>query len=625
MKLVSTLLLLFLFPAINNVVLAQPGHVEDSLSKLIARLPDNKIAPVLYELGNAYYLHGMNDSAFYFASQSREKAIRYANHKLECEAAILAAKCKMHMQKFDEAIVILFECIRVAEKESLVQADANAKNLVGIIYDLQGKEAEALKISYIAEKEFLSIKDTDGLLSLYPEIVTCLGKNRDTAKAMGYFLECLRLFSLYEKSTSISPADLDHLPLKKIALIFNGINVMQNEPDLLAALTEVEKIDKIIAGTDNEYAKFETAVLYAVVNLKLKRFKEAKSYAEKSIGFIRPESGNYDQLADLYHIISDAADSLGLYKEAYSALSLYKQYNDSIFKINSLEAIHSVEAKYDAEKKEARITALGKEKRSQMILFILAATALLVVVGLLVFVLRSKRLKEKLLLRDKEAERLQLEQKMFELEQTALRAQMNPHFIFNSLNSVQRYIINNDFKGVNNYLSTFASLIRQTLENSGKQLLSLKDEIKYLETYISLEKMRGGDTFEYEISVEDGIDMSDMYLPGMIIQPFVENSILYGMAKQAPDKGLLKLTVKKGEKLTVIVEDNGPGIQKEVRLRSVSGDNHEPMGGSITARRITMYNSLHEEKIEFSIFNKSEAGTGESGTRVQFTFPVISD
>jgi LytS/YehU family sensor histidine kinase len=215
-----------------------------------------------------------------------------------------------------------------------------------------------------------------------------------------------------------------------------------------------------------------------------------------------------------------------------------------------------------------------------------------------------------------------MEKRMFDLEQTALRAQMNPHFIFNSLNSVQRFVINNDVEGVNQYLSTFANLIRQTLENSGKSLIPLKDELRYLETYLRLEQMRGNDKFKYLISVNADIDTEETFIPNMIIQPYLENSVIHGMSGKKDNEGLINLSISKNHKLTFTVEDNGAGITASKNYKKTITADHESMGTAITEKRIEMFNTVNSEKIELEVLDKSELSKPESGTRIMIKFPL---
>ncbi|WP_315818627.1 sensor histidine kinase [Paraflavitalea speifideaquila] len=144
------------------------------------------------------------------------------------------------------------------------------------------------------------------------------------------------------------------------------------------------------------------------------------------------------------------------------------------------------------------------------------------------------------IVRRREREKVSLQQKINELEQLALLSQMNPHFIFNCLNSIQAFIINNDLETTNQYLTEFAHLIRQTMDSAAKGTISVAQEIKYLTRYIELEKMRFGHSFDYHIVADEGIDKDSTYLPSMILQPYVENSIRHGIRHKKMEGAWLK-------------------------------------------------------------------------------------
>lgn len=227
-------------------------------------------------------------------------------------------------------------------------------------------------------------------------------------------------------------------------------------------------------------------------------------------------------------------------------------------------------------------------------------------------------------LQRKEREKHLLQQKAVELEQMALRAQMNPHFIFNSLNSLQRYIIKQDTKAANYYLSRFAGLVRQTLENSSKMYLPLEEEVAYLDNYVRLEQLQMKDQFDYEISVHPSLNQSGIMVPNMVIQPYIENAIKHGMGIHSTQKGKIYIAFKPvgNNCLECIVEDNGPGINHSIKQREGLLTTHESKGMSITERRVATLNQLStkEKEIEIKIQDLGEAG-GQVGTRITISIP----
>ena len=136
--------------------------------------------------------------------------------------------------------------------------------------------------------------------------------------------------------------------------------------------------------------------------------------------------------------------------------------------------------------------------------------------------------------------------------------------------------------------------------------------------------MRSNNNFDYNIGIADAIDQSATYIPNMIIQPFIENSIHHGMMNTKDSKGMMKISISKSNKLICIVDDNGPGIKSTGTTGRTGNESHTPMGGAITEKRIAMYNSIHEDKIELQVSDKTNTGNNESGTRVILKFPLIN-
>ncbi len=224
-------------------------------------------------------------------------------------------------------------------------------------------------------------------------------------------------------------------------------------------------------------------------------------------------------------------------------------------------------------------------------------------------------------IRRKEKEKRLINKKIAGLEQMALRAQMNPHFIFNCLNSIQHYIIKQDVKGANFYLSQFAGLVRKTLENSSKIHVPLSEEITYLTNYIELEKLQLANRFEYQINA-DFINREHILIPNMVIQPYVENAIKHGVSHMS-DGGMIVLTFSYETNqriLKCVVEDNGPGFKQ---INQNRGDKtHHSKGMSITSGRIDILNQLFpgEESITVQISEVTKDNR-VCGTRVVLCFP----
>lgn len=225
-------------------------------------------------------------------------------------------------------------------------------------------------------------------------------------------------------------------------------------------------------------------------------------------------------------------------------------------------------------------------------------------------------------LRQKEWEKIRVRQKINDLEQRAQRAQMNPHFIFNCLSSIQNFIINNDIDRTNEYLTEFASLMRQTLDNSDKTSISIANEIRYLKNYMELEKMRFGRHFSFQIEVDPGISNDGIYLPVMFLQPYIENSIRHGLRHKKDVPGFIKVQFRQSSScLTCIIEDNGVGRKKGMEFRSRIGQTHFSKGTSLNIERINTLNDYYGEKITIETVDLFDEKNEPAGTRVIICFP----
>lgn len=219
------------------------------------------------------------------------------------------------------------------------------------------------------------------------------------------------------------------------------------------------------------------------------------------------------------------------------------------------------------------------------------------------------------------------EKKLAQVEMSALLAQMNPHFLFNTLNSIDSYIVKNESKKASEYLNNFARLVRLILQHSRSDYISLADELEALDLYLQMESLRFDNCFDYKIEVDDSLRTSSIVIPPMLIQPFLENAIWHGLRHLSKDpcegKILLKIT-RDGDYLRCIIEDNGIGREKSAALKAgKSGNNHKKsMGMRITRDRIDLINKLRNVDARVEIIDLKDDNDKAAGTRVELTIPV---
>jgi hypothetical protein len=226
-------------------------------------------------------------------------------------------------------------------------------------------------------------------------------------------------------------------------------------------------------------------------------------------------------------------------------------------------------------------------------------------------------------IRRQQEEKEQLNTRLMEMEHVALQAQMNPHFIFNCLNSIQQYVFDQDVFAANKYITGFAKLIRATLNNSTKAYIPLADEIDYLSTYLSLEKLRFKEKMNYSIEVAPELAHAQSEnIPPMILQPYVENCMRHGLRHRRTAGGYIRITVSQQEGLLVfIIEDNGIGREKAASYKTREHIEYQSRGMSLTADRIRLINAMNEDEITVEIIDLKEANGDASGTRVIVKFP----
>jgi anti-sigma regulatory factor (Ser/Thr protein kinase) len=217
----------------------------------------------------------------------------------------------------------------------------------------------------------------------------------------------------------------------------------------------------------------------------------------------------------------------------------------------------------------------------------------------------------------KAIEKITTEKKLAELEMQALKAQINPHFVFNCLNSIKGFIYEKDYLQADKYLDKFSELLRSTMDNADAAIISLEEETKYLDTYLQLEKLRFGDKFKYSIHTEPGIDKTKAFVPAMLLQPYVENAIRHGVRFLENNKGIITITAKMEQDVLICeIDDNGIGREKAQQLKSETHIEYQSRGMQLSKRRAELYN------IQQEVIDKKDESGHAAGTRIILKIPA---
>ncbi len=225
-------------------------------------------------------------------------------------------------------------------------------------------------------------------------------------------------------------------------------------------------------------------------------------------------------------------------------------------------------------------------------------------------------------IRREEQLKLEFERRLSKVEMGALRSQMNPHFIFNCLNSIDYYILKAETEKASEYLNRFSRLIRLILQNSRKNQVNLKDELEALRLYIEMETLRFQGQFVYTIQIKNGLVPVDHEIPPMLLQPYVENAIWHGLLHSSGIGRLDIILALEGHTLLCVIEDNGVGREYVQEMNANSRLKTRSMGTKITEDRLELFSRLYHNEASVQIIDLKDKGGAALGTRVELTIPV---
>ena len=318
----------------------------------------------------------------------------------------------------------------------------------------------------------------------------------------------------------------------------------------------------------------------------------------------------YKDMSDMYLRIKDTS-------KAFNSFVLHKNFSDSLLINKNTQGLTDARLRYetDSHNKEVELLSFRIKNQRLMIYGFSGIIVLTLAIGLLLF--RGSKLKAKRRISE-------MNRKISEITQANLRQQMNPHFIFNTLNSIQYYMYQHDKLATNNYLTKFSSLMRKVLENSQHTSITLHDELDALNLYLELECIRFKDKFDYKINIDEEIDTLLFKVPTMLIQPFVENSICHGLMS-GEGKGFIKIDLKlEQDYISCTIEDNGIGREAAQKRKAKSENNHNSLGTQIVTSRLDLVNALYGTSLK-TIYTDLKNNNGESeGTRVEIHIPIIT-
>jgi tetratricopeptide (TPR) repeat protein len=380
-------------------------------------------------------------------------------------------------------------------------------------------------------------------------------------------------------------------------------------------------------STGNQEKIAEVYHNVGTVFIKQKKYLNALHYLNRSVD-IRNKSGNQNQVYESYRVISEVYRDLGQSVKALEYMDRYVHYMDSNSLVMAAKKIADLSENYRSEQRfrliQTQADSIEQQRKDKILtetklensqlrnnfqLYIIMALLVVAILAGVIFFYRSNQVK------------IKQQQREAEMAQTLLRAQMNPHFVFNAMSVIQSYIYENDTVNSSKFLVNFSRLMRLILENSPKEFIPLETEVEILRKYLETQKLRFGERFTYEIDVEEGIFSEYAVIPPMITQPFIENAIEHGQLHTI-ENGYIHIRFRRsGKLLEVSIEDNGIGRSSSEQNKK--SKDHKSMAMDITRERIQNLNNKYgtEGFLDVRDLNTDR----KTGTKVLISLPYKED
>lgn len=592
MKEVAALVLMFILqPGVN----AQDLHREaDSLLLRIAAMPADDTATINVRndyIKLALYANPADSTLMEFAQQTLATAKKNRYKKgmmIACER--LALLYQYTFSNPYKALEYYHQALSIAENDPyLISYKWGIEGNIGLIHYEQEEYDQALTC-------FKNIHRNNKELHLTASanIANVYGAMEKVDSAIYYYQEAL------------SNRQSDENPAFK-ANLYSNLSLMYEKAGKPGEA--VATAERGLALTETYGIEFVRPAMYAnaaMAYLGAGDYEKADRYAQQALTLSETQ-GNLFLQKSAWGTLADVFSAKGNYQNALEAYIKFSALRDSLNNQNRRVAINRREMQFEFDKEHAIARAEIKRQATIKETY-LAGGSILLLVFISAFFFYKRR--QHTIQQKKEAEFKAL---VSETELKALRAQMNPHFIFNSLNSIGDYILKNDNKTAYDYLMRFAKLMRMVLENSEHNEITLEEDLKFIELYLQVESKRLPGRFSYNIDVENGLDIKNILVPPLMIQPFIENSIWHGFTTTTTP-GHISIDIKKeNEMLTYSVDDNGSGRSpnKTESVKKMIG------GTSITESRINILNKQKTANGRLQITDKPD----RAGTEVRVSLP----
>ena len=598
-------------------------------------------AVALKQIGNyAMYQNNYTEALHYY--DSALMLIRDDENELALVTTLMNNKGVVYdmMGNFTDALSIYNEALEIRKKTKDDKGVAQNLHNIGALYYQKGDYNTAIDYLLQSLKIEEKIGNVNGVGETYVNIGTMYSEIEEYEQSMKYLTLALSIFT-ETGSKNIVPVLLN----LGIYHLLTDKNIEQSEeylskalekshelheqyflPEIFYNLGEVYVLKKnydeaekyiqntldIVTETGNNYLLSQVHQLMGKIQIEKGNIERAKNHFTKSLS-IAEELGLKKQSAAAYQALAQVNSIKHNYKEAYNLVLKFADLKDSVFSEEKHKQIVEMQTKYDVEKKENRLVLLSKKNELQKLelkqsrtIFLSILISLTLLSSLFILLIQRKKLKAN--------------NQLLAIQQRLLRSQMNPHFIFNSISSIQNYIMQNNSLEASSYLSRFANLMRNILHQSMVEFISLSREIDMLEDYLKLQKLRLDNQLSYSIIIDETIDPETTAIPPLLIQPFVENAIEHGILKKESAEGRIVLRISLQEKELVFeIEDNGIGVKASANKKQTE---HHSLATEIIKQRLKLLRKLYRKIPDVKIVDLADNTGWVVGTKVVINLPM---
>tara|TARA_R110001583_G_scaffold39260_1_gene125968 strand:- start:2126 stop:4273 length:2148 start_codon:yes stop_codon:yes gene_type:complete len=477
------------------------------------------------------------------------------------------------LENFKQAKIYYNDALLIAKSNKITQKITALNSKIATILSVQGEslEAEIYLENSIAESKNATIKNraviTNSVANQYRD-----QKNFD--KEIALKKQTLQELEEADISEIIEERESDKISVQQLNLDIG--NAYAKKKSYTKAIDYLEESKK---KSDN-VSDFETK----------KEAVQQLSEIYKNVGNFNKALNSYQEYVGLVDLLYKKKE-----KEIEDALILNKILVEKQNRINSLEKDRELlESNYKLYESEERVT-VENYKRQRLIIYSLVSGLLLLLVAIY-FMYKSNKQRR-------------LANNLLALK--SLRSQMNPHFIFNALNSVNGFIAQNDERTANRYLTDFSTLMRNVLDNSEQDFIPLSKEIELLKLYLKLEHSRFKDKFDYKVEIDKNLKIREYQIPPMLLQPYIENAVWHGL-RYKKEKGFLKVLFyqKDDESITIEISDDGIGREKSKELKTANQQKQQSKGMDNIKKRVAILNEMYSDKVDVFIEDLYENNTG---------------